>query len=124
MDKARELELADLTAADYEARVADAIDAASDQDQPTWLTENGKRIAAIVPVDVLEQHDAWLRNMMTGDLSQLAVGARRPWVRGYDDAMNGKPEDPGELESIDALKYHAGYGIGTLDKARDAERRS
>lgn len=31
--------------------LADAIDNASDQDRITWLTENGKRVAAVVPVD-------------------------------------------------------------------------
>jgi hypothetical protein len=35
-------------------KINDAIDLASDQDQMTWLTENGKRIAAIVPVEVAE----------------------------------------------------------------------
>jgi hypothetical protein len=29
----------------------DAIDLASDQDRMTWLVSNGKRVAAIVPVD-------------------------------------------------------------------------
>jgi hypothetical protein len=32
----------------------DAIDAASDQDRITWLTRDGRRIAAIVPVDVAQ----------------------------------------------------------------------
>jgi hypothetical protein len=32
----------------------DAIDLASDQDTVTWLTEDGKRVAAIVPVDMAE----------------------------------------------------------------------
>jgi hypothetical protein len=34
--------------------LADAIDLASDQDRITYLTVRGKRIAAIVPVDVAE----------------------------------------------------------------------
>jgi len=33
-----------------------AIDLASDRDQMTWLTDHGKRIAAIVPVDVAERY--------------------------------------------------------------------
>jgi len=36
------------------ASVFDAIALASDQDQITWLARDGKRIAAIVPVDVAE----------------------------------------------------------------------
>ena len=35
-------------------QMADAIDAAADQDKITWITEDGKRICAIVPVDVGE----------------------------------------------------------------------
>lgn len=38
----------------FQANVQDAIDLASDQDQMTWLVSNGKRIAAIVPVDQAE----------------------------------------------------------------------
>ncbi len=34
--------------------LADAIDLASDQDGITWLLYKGKRVAAIVPVDVAE----------------------------------------------------------------------
>jgi hypothetical protein len=34
---------------------ADALDLASDQDTPTWITDyNGKRVAVLVPVEVLE----------------------------------------------------------------------
>lgn len=33
-----------------------AIDAASDQDTITWVVYGGKRICAIVPVDVAEHH--------------------------------------------------------------------
>lgn len=36
-------------------QLGDAIDAASNQDQVTWLTEDGKRIAAIVPAGVAER---------------------------------------------------------------------
>jgi hypothetical protein len=32
----------------------DAIDLASDQDQMTWMVSDGKRVAAIVPVDWAE----------------------------------------------------------------------
>ena len=35
-------------------KLIEAIDLASDQGQVTWLTDGGKRIAAIVPVDVAE----------------------------------------------------------------------
>jgi hypothetical protein len=32
--------------------LGDAVDNASDQDRVTWLTRHGKRVAAIVPVDL------------------------------------------------------------------------
>lgn len=35
----------------------DAADLASDQDQLTWIVRGGRRIAAIVPVDVAEYHE-------------------------------------------------------------------
>lgn len=38
--------------------LVDAIEAASDQGKITWLVDrNGKRIAAVVPVDVAEEHE-------------------------------------------------------------------
>lgn len=104
----------------YEARVNDAIDLASDQDQATWLTEGGKRIAAIVPVDVLEAHLNWLREVMTGE----PLPEQRPFVAGYDDAMNGRPPAVRWGGKLDIARYNAGYGIGTLDAARVAERQS
>jgi hypothetical protein len=104
----------------YEARVNDAIDLASDQDQGTWLTEDGKRIAAIVPVDVLEQHLNWLREVMTGEQWR----DKPPFVVGYDDAMNGRPQSVRWGDKLDVARYQAGYGIGTLDGQRAAERRS
>jgi hypothetical protein len=41
-----------------------AADLASDQDQPTWLTRDGKRVAAIVPVDVLEHGESRLAMLL------------------------------------------------------------
>ena len=104
----------------YELRVNDAIDLASDQDQATWLTEDGKRIAAIVPVDVLEAHLNWLREVMTGE----PLPDKRPFVAGYDDAMNGRPEAIRWSDKTDVARYRAGLGIGTLDAQRAAERQS
>lgn len=49
----REVEVRDLTYPTDE-KLLDAIDLASDQDTVTWLTESGRRVAAIVPVDVAE----------------------------------------------------------------------
>jgi hypothetical protein len=43
----------------------DAIDAASDQDRITWLTDRtGKRLAAIVPVDVAEDHEQLVASVL------------------------------------------------------------
>ncbi len=42
----------------------EAVEAASSQDGITWLTENGKRIAAIVPVDVAEAHEAAIARVL------------------------------------------------------------
>ena len=118
MDKARELELSAVNEDQFWEQAHDAIDAASDQNQPTWLTLTGKPIAAIVPADILEQHDAWLREVLTGKPEQ------RPFVAGYDDAMNGRPPSVRWGDKLDIARYNAGYGIGTLDAARVAERQS
>jgi hypothetical protein len=46
----------------------DAIDAASDQDTITWLTDGGKRVAAIVPVDVAEREEATIAAVLATPL--------------------------------------------------------
>ncbi len=53
----------------------DAIDRASDQDGITWLTSRGKRIAAIVPVDVAEHHLADMREVLS---TPVRGGKNRP----------------------------------------------
>ena len=54
-DRSPSIELRETSLATDED-ILDAIDAASDQDTITWLTNAGKRIAAIVPVDVAEHY--------------------------------------------------------------------
>jgi hypothetical protein len=46
--------------------LTDAIDLASDQNTISWVTAGGKRIAAIVPVDVAEYHDQMI-SAVTGE---------------------------------------------------------
>jgi hypothetical protein len=63
----------------------DALDLATDQDRPSWFTDQeGKRIAAIVPVEVLEFYQA------VTDPRVTAVGRHR---------LPG----PGALVELDAL---------------------
>ena len=53
----RELELSADGTKDFAVvadELMDAIDLASDQDQMTWLVSDGRRVAAIVPVDQAE----------------------------------------------------------------------
>jgi prevent-host-death family protein len=42
---------------DVRVSLADVIDNAADQDRATVLTENGKPVAAVVPIDVLEFYE-------------------------------------------------------------------
>lgn len=63
----KETELASLLQPD---ELLDVVDLASDQDEGTWLTDAGKRVAAIVPVDVAE---AW--EQATADLLAMPVAA-------------------------------------------------
>jgi len=47
------------------SEVVDAIDLASDQDQPTWIFDNaGGKVAAIVPVEVLEYYEQMLAGVL------------------------------------------------------------
>lgn len=61
--------------------VPDAVEAASSQDRLTWLTDRGRRIAAIVPVDVAEHHEstiaAVLATPVSGPLAEQLRAVRR-----------------------------------------------
>jgi hypothetical protein len=52
-------------------RLMDVVDLASDQDQATWITRDGKRVAAVVTVEMAEKLNAMysmgkLMKMMEG----------------------------------------------------------
>jgi hypothetical protein len=66
MDAPLELELTDLTTDEYQAQMTDAIDNAADQDNITWLVEKGKRVAAVVPVDVAARYEEAMTVMVSG----------------------------------------------------------
>ena len=66
MNTPLELELADLTTEDYQAQMTDTIDNASGQDKITYLTMCGKRIAAVVPVDVAARYEEAMTVMVSG----------------------------------------------------------
>jgi antitoxin (DNA-binding transcriptional repressor) of toxin-antitoxin stability system len=51
----RTLEVPDFPLSTLLQGLEDAIDRAADQDQMTWLTDHGKKIAAIVPVEQAER---------------------------------------------------------------------
>lgn len=61
--------------------VLDAVEAASSQDKITWLTDRGRRVAAIVPVDVAEHHEntiaAVLATPVSGPLAEQRQEIRR-----------------------------------------------
>jgi hypothetical protein len=73
MAESYELELSELTTDGYQAWLAGAIDSARDQDKVTWLTENGRRIAAIVPVDAAEAHEAMAERAMSTPVGRPRV---------------------------------------------------
>lgn len=55
----------------------DAVEAASSSDTLTWLTDRGRRVAAIVPVDVAEAHEAWLERVLHTPLGGPIAEKRR-----------------------------------------------
>lgn len=93
----------DLMRVDYEDRVIgldDAIDAASDRDQSTWLVSDGRRVGAVVPPDVLEEHDRQLA---------LVMELRRE-VSDMGKHGDGKPADSKPKPSGDGGKHGGGKG--------------
>ena len=93
-----------------------AIEAASDQDQMTWLTENGKRVAAVVPVDVAEAHEQWMASVLaTGALAGPVAAIRRIVQErlialGHPDMAAVVPASPGVLASYAGLLTDAEAG--------------
>jgi hypothetical protein len=60
----RELRLDNYGNADP-SEFTDAVEGAASQDQETWITDaDGRRVAAIVPVDVREYHDAMIAGVL------------------------------------------------------------
>jgi hypothetical protein len=51
--------------------LSDAFDNAGDQDQVTYVTEHGRRLFAIVPVEVAEYHEAQIAHHL-GQLERIA----------------------------------------------------
>jgi len=57
------------------SELADAIDLASDQDQPTWIYDSaGGKVAAIVPVEMLEYYQQMLAGVLKPTFSTEARG--------------------------------------------------
>ena len=76
----RELNLDDLTSDEWQARVMDAIDLASDQDTATWIIRGGKRIAKIAPVDEIpDAITAWADDVQisASEFTALSMDKRR-----------------------------------------------
>jgi hypothetical protein len=47
-------------------KFTDALDAASDQDRITWITDpDGRRIAALVPAEVAQYHEDMLSRVLS-----------------------------------------------------------
>lgn len=69
-----ELRLEVIPACDEDEKLYDAIDAASGQDRITWLlNDEGRRVAAIVPVDVAEAHEAMLARVLSTPVGKPKV---------------------------------------------------
>lgn len=62
----------------------DAVEAASSQDRVTWLTDRGRRIAAVVPVDVAEQHESTIAAVLATPVSGPLAEQRRAIRRDLD----------------------------------------
>jgi prevent-host-death family protein len=81
--------LADVTATDARDQFGELVNRASYTHEATWVTRRGRRVAAIVPVDVLE---AWEAAENDED------------VRLFDESMN----DPGDSIPWEQVKAELG----------------
>lgn len=77
--------------------LVDAVDAASDQDKITWLVDqDGRKIAAVVPVDVAEAHERQIAGVLQTGLSTASrcpeVPHERHTLIGGGECL-GWPED-------------------------------
>jgi hypothetical protein len=97
--------------------LVDAIGAASSQDQVTWLTDQGKRVAAIVPPDVAEAHEKLVERAMSAPAGKLQV--RYPQVTAFlsvgHDASAGAI-----LATVTRAMKAAGVDEGDIRRFREA----
>ena len=73
MNEAYEL---DIDGDDFHQDAEAAIDLASDQDRLTWLTSQGKRVAAIVPVEVAEAHERMINDVLSAPAGRPVQASR------------------------------------------------
>jgi hypothetical protein len=81
MAESREMDVTDARDFDETQEFMDAIDAASDQDQMTWVKRDGRKIAAIVPVseaEAIEVANAVMSDpQVMGAIREAVEGARK-----------------------------------------------
>jgi hypothetical protein len=106
-----ELDLAELTADEYQSRVSDAIEAAASQDGITWLTEGGRRVAAIVPVDVAEHHGQVIAEVLATPVGKRHREVKFPDVR---VKLTGTDSSTGAILHLVATAMRAG-GVAERD---------
>lgn len=70
----KEVEISPLYEEDLAAALEDALVDASDQDQITYIMRSGRRVAAVVPVDVAEEHDRKIAEVLR---TPVAAGPAR-----------------------------------------------
>lgn len=92
--------LGNQAAGPYEvSALIDAIDAASDQDHTTWLTQGRKRIAKIAPVDEIpDAITAWAADVRISadEFRALSLDKRRALLDQFYTRLPGGPS--GRLE--------------------------
>lgn len=90
----------------------DAIDLASDQDQSTWLTSKGKRIAAVVPVEQAERGQVTVEQQVT--LHELAARlfelAKQPVAPRGQEITRERWEI--KMRGVLAQVFQQGMGVG------------
>ena len=83
-----------------------ALDAAQEQNQVTWVLYNGRRIAAVVPVEVAEAAEEAARDQLQDNAAGASEGA---WVEAPDCRLLGHAQHDlnAIIERPDPDKPHA-----------------
>jgi hypothetical protein len=110
-----EIEISVRNSEELAEEVCNAAEDASSRDRTIWLTDHGQRIAAIVPVDVAEAHEAMIAKVLA-----TKVGPRVQFPD-VTVQLSGQDGSTGAIMgSVTEAMAKAGYEERDLRNVREA----